>query len=167
MSNLFFKSESVKNSVKSGLNFVSNRVLKVFLLMSMMLLSWNGWGQGYTVIYPDGKTMAEPGDVVTVVFDEDVSEYYFSNSKTESHSNKGSGWGILGWDSKECRDENVLEPAQDYVTTGYSKQGNKVTFSLPLTFSGSVYELHYGTKEHTYFSFIVCYRGACLRSYVF
>ena len=77
MSNLFFKSESVKTTVKSGLNFVSKRVLKVFLLMSMMLLSWNGWGQGYTVIYPDGKTMAEPGDVVTVVFDEDATEYYY------------------------------------------------------------------------------------------
>ena len=98
MSNLFFKSESVKNSVKSGLNLVSKQVFKAFLLMSMMLLSWNGWGQGYTIIYPEGKTVAEPGDVVTVVFDEDVSEYYFSNSKTESHSNKGSGFGIFGLD---------------------------------------------------------------------
>lgn len=77
MSNLFFKSESVKKSVKSGLNLVSKQVFKAFLLMSMMLLSWNGWGQGYTVIYPDGKTMAEPGDVVTVVFDEDMSNYYY------------------------------------------------------------------------------------------
>ena len=81
MSNLFFKSESVKNSVKSGLNFVSNRVFKAFLLMSMMLLSWNGWGQGYTIIYPEGKTVAEPGDVVTVVFNEDISKFVYADDK--------------------------------------------------------------------------------------
>ena len=37
--------QSVKKSVKSGLNLVSKQVFKAFLLMSMMLLSWNGWGQ--------------------------------------------------------------------------------------------------------------------------
>ena len=52
MSNLFFKSESEKKSVKSGLNLVSKQVFKAFLLMSMMMLSWNGWGQGYEVLSP-------------------------------------------------------------------------------------------------------------------
>ena len=117
MSNLFFKSESVKNSVKSGLNFVSNRVFKAFLLMSMMLLSWNGWGQGYTVIYPEGQTMAEPGNVVTVVFNEDISKFVYADDNEgdgkphENKTNRTTNF-LLGGNGFNAKDPG--DPASGY-----------------------------------------------------
>ena len=124
MSNLFFKSESVKNSVKSGLNFVSNRVFKAFLLMSMMLLSWNGWGQGYTIIYPEGKTVAEPGDVVTVVFNEDISKFVYADDKEgegkphENKTNRTANWLLGGggnfWTNPNAKDPG--DPASGYLS---------------------------------------------------
>lgn len=46
MSNLFFKSESVKKSVKSGLNLVSKQVFKAFLFneYDAVELEWLGAG---------------------------------------------------------------------------------------------------------------------------
>ena len=166
MSNLFFKSESVKNSVKSGLNFVSNRVFKAFLLMSMMLLSWNGWGQGYTVIYPEGQTMAEPGDVVTVVFDEDASEFYYNLDEYQGYCDTVSevlkhdlklevfGYEIERYvtykegvapEPKECAPHYVKIGQIEGLSVGDDRFSIKVL--IPDTFSSSVFDFYYGTKS--------------------
>ncbi|MEE0912557.1 MAG: hypothetical protein U0L67_08935, partial [Paludibacteraceae bacterium] len=161
MSNLFFKSESVKNSVKSGLNFVSNRVFKAFLLMGMMLLSWNGWGQGYTVIYPEGQTMANPGDVVTVVFDEDVSKYYYGVKhqnycfEVEEKTTKTIDLGFIKFDVYEAGE--VKEPvdcASDYLQISYItnlEQGEDrftIKITIPQDHHTSFYDIFYGTKTN-------------------
>ena len=156
MSNLFFKSESVKNSVKSGLNFVSKRVFKVFLLMSMMLLSWNGWGQGYTIIYQEGKTVAEPGDVVTVVFNEDISKFFYADDKDgegKPHENKTNrtanvilGGGGSIWDNMNAKDPG--DPASGYSRTFadiIEYQSNTLKIKIPET-DDAIYKIHYGTK---------------------
>ena len=166
MSNLFFKSESVKNSVKSGLNFVSKRVFKAFLLMSMMLLSWNGWGQGYTIIYPEGKTMAEPGDQVTVVFDEDVSEYYygfdyldycFFPDEVDMHTVEIKLFGLITISSYQAyMPGSASDPgdcASEYLSidnmVGMSKGNDNLSIkvTIPSDPNISSYNFYYGIKS--------------------
>ena len=161
MSNLFFKSESVKNSVKSGLNLVSKQVFKAFLLMSMMLLSWNGWAQGYEVFYPNNQTVAIPGDTVTVVFDQDVSNFVYGTSSTESCNEETSAYfNILGWDWKGDVDSKgeIISPedcAGDYDGYGESifvKDGQEgvktaIRVVIPEGYVDPVYQLHFGEKK--------------------
>ncbi|MBO5960745.1 MAG: hypothetical protein J6P99_02730 [Paludibacteraceae bacterium] len=164
MSNLFFKSESVKTSVKSGLNFVSKRVFKAFLLMSTMRLSWNGWGQGYTVIYPEGQTMANPGDVVTVVFDEDATNYYYGfdykdycfevdEVDTLYVEIKFLLWQISNYKTyakgeadppKDCVPDYLLASQVDGFSNGIDDFSIQVT--IPSDYKASSYVFYYGVK---------------------
>ena len=167
MSNLFFKSESVKNSVKSGkLNLVSKQVFKAFLLMSMMLLSWNGWAQGYTVIYPDGQTMANPGDVVTVVFDEDASEFYYNLDRYQGYCEEPSVIETFSYQlvlfmipvgTYETYQGGIAPPpvdcASDYNLVsqieGFEKGNDNysIKIKIPDWYKSSVFDFYYGIKS--------------------
>ncbi|MBO5131652.1 MAG: hypothetical protein J6C20_01110, partial [Paludibacteraceae bacterium] len=148
MSNLFFKSESVKKSVKSGLNLVSKQVFKAFLLMSMMLLSWNGWGQGYEIIYPDGQKAANPGEVVTIRFNEDVSDFVFRDKESVTCNYYDTGiWVGIWWDKLEDPGDCAHEFFKFNEENGVTKIDNQtIQFVVPDSASGASYPLHYGKK---------------------
>jgi hypothetical protein len=143
--------------------------VRLFLMIFMGLTSFGGWAQGYTVIYPDGQTMANPGDVVTVVFDEDASEYYYNLDRYQEYCFRSDSIerhtvviSFLWWElnsyltyKKGSIENSPGDCAGDYVKLtdieglSLGNDNYSVEVTVPNPCSTAVYDFYYGKKSET------------------
>ena len=71
--------------------FARGCIYKLLCVLALSLVGLGNVSAAAVVTYPEGKMTADPGDIVTVTFDEDITNYEFNKQKlsdaTEYNSN--------------------------------------------------------------------------------
>ncbi len=134
------------------MNFFAVWVKRVALTIFSFLAFAYMAEAGYVVTYPDGKTSADPGDVVTITFDEDISRYEFNLEKLEDcNNNTFRLFTINCAEPTPCPQGTIVTPVVD---------GTTIEVTIPSEYDGSVYYLYYGTRNRVSWNFfIVCYKS--------
>ncbi|MCQ2217681.1 MAG: putative Ig domain-containing protein, partial [Paludibacteraceae bacterium] len=114
------------------------------------------WGVGfqcawsaYTITYPNGKLMADPGDEVLITFDEDISKYEFNTKKLEDCNNSSVKFLICS-NPSACPAGSLLSVA--------SRTENSLRVKIPNDYNKSTFDFYYGNRTNGGFWFVICYR---------
>ncbi|MCQ2193778.1 MAG: Ig domain-containing protein, partial [Paludibacteraceae bacterium] len=114
------------------------------------------WGVGfqcawsaYTITYPNGKLMADPGDEVLITFDEDISKYEFNTEKLEDCNNSSVTLVI-------CRNPSAC-PAGSLLSVA-GRTENSLRVKIPNDYNKSTFDFYYGNRTNGSFWFVICYR---------
>lgn len=102
--------------------------------------------QAQRVIYPNGKNCAEPGETVTVEFDNKVDGLYFSEEKFDNKNETCTLGLFTKWDFG-CTNRNISE--KPWVNNVRKKNENSVEITVPSSLSEGTksYSVYYGEQN--------------------
>ncbi|MCQ2211160.1 MAG: hypothetical protein MJZ34_12810, partial [Paludibacteraceae bacterium] len=126
---------------------------RVALFVISLLTFAVGAEAAYVVTYPEGKTSADPGDVVTITFDENITNFEFNYDKLDDCSHSTSDAGFFDarcGEPEDCPTGSIFKP---------TIRNNAFEITVPSNYTGSVYSIYYGTRSSDNFNFIglFCY----------
>jgi len=119
--------------------FARGCIYKLLCVLALSLVGLGNVSAAAVVTYPEGKMTADPGDIVTVTFDEDITNYEFNKQKLSDATEYNSN--IF---TSRCDYPQPSNPGEVYAPL--TRTTHSITVKIPADYSEPTFDFYYGTR---------------------